>query len=52
MLEQTLQVARFLWLRKKEFLSTECEKRQKKTNNCNRARCVSKMINHNYDVTN
>ena len=32
MLEQTLQVARFLWVRKKEFLSTECEKRQKKKN--------------------
>lgn len=53
MLEQTLQVARSLWVRKKEFLSTECEKRQRKTIvNNPRARCVNKMINHNYDVTN
>ena len=51
MLEQTLQVARSLWVRKKEFLSTECEKRQRKTIvNNPRARCVNKMINHNYDV--
>ena len=43
----------FFMVKKKGIPEYRVRKKTKKKNNCNpRARCVSKMINHNYDVTN